>query len=219
MTRDSRIQQDVLEELRWDTRVGETEVGVAVNAGVVVLSGTVSSWGKRIAAQEAAHRVRGVVDVANDLLVKPAGSKARTDVEIAHAVRHALEWDVAVPDERIRSTVSRGWVVLEGEVDFPHEREDAERAIRNLSGVVGISNQLEVSLRETLRHNVRQSIESALQRQTDREAKRLTISVKDGEVVVSGEARSRAEQQAILGAIRGTRGVRSVKSALLISGE
>lgn len=64
---DSEIQQAVLRELKWDTRVEETDVGVEVNAGVVTLTGTVSSWAKRMAAQEAAHRVGGVLDVANDV--------------------------------------------------------------------------------------------------------------------------------------------------------
>ena len=113
---DSQIQQDVLRELKWDTRVEETDVGVEVDRAVVTLTGTVSSYAKRMAAQEAAHRVAGVLDVVNDIQVHLPGSLARTDTEIAQAVRHALEWDVVVPDTQIRSTVSDGWVTLEGDV-------------------------------------------------------------------------------------------------------
>jgi osmotically-inducible protein OsmY len=91
---DSEIQQDVLRELKWDTRVEETDVGVEVDGGVVTLSGTVSSWGRRHAAAEAAHRVRGVLDVANDIVVKTPGTPGFTDTEVAQAVRHALAWDV-----------------------------------------------------------------------------------------------------------------------------
>ncbi len=215
-TKDSEIQQAVLAELRWDTRVAETEVGVEVDRGVVTLSGTIDSWAKREAAQEAAHRVRGVLDVANDIVVRPQGLKARTDTEIAHAVRNALEWDVSVPEKRIRSTVSGGLVTLEGDVDFYTERADAERAVRNLAGVVGIHNRIEVTSREGLRHDVRQAIEGALARQFGRELKRLRLDVTDGQVRVSGNVHSRAEREAIVGAIRGTRGVRRIKDELSV---
>ena len=97
---DTQIHHDVLEELKWDSRVDETEVGVQVARGVVTLTGTVTSWAKRVAAQEAARRVIGVLDVANDIKVKVPGGLARTDTEIAQAVRQALEWDVFVPDEQ-----------------------------------------------------------------------------------------------------------------------
>jgi osmotically-inducible protein OsmY len=110
---DAQIQREVLEELKWDTRVDETDVGVEVDAGVVTLTGTVANYAKRLAAQEAAHRVRGVLDVANDIQVKITGGPVRTDTEIAQAVRAALEWDAHVPHERIQSTVANGIVTLE----------------------------------------------------------------------------------------------------------
>src|SRR6476646_2395134 len=93
MKTDTQIHHDVLEELKWDSRVDETEVGVEVDSGVVTLTGTVTSWAKRMAAQEAARRVIGVLDVANDITVKVPGGRGRTDTEVAQAVRRALEWD------------------------------------------------------------------------------------------------------------------------------
>lgn len=114
---DSQIQQDVLQELRWDPRVDAAEVGVQVKDGVVTLTGEIGSLAKRLAAREAAHRVAGVLDVADDLVVKLPGAMRRTDDELARTVRQALEWDAFVPDRRIRSTVSNGWVTLQGDVD------------------------------------------------------------------------------------------------------
>ena len=99
---DAQIHHDIIEELTWDPRVDETEVGVAVEGGVVTLTGTVTSWAKRLAAQEAARRVAGVKDVANDIAVKTPGGLFRTDTEIAQAVRRTLEWDVFVPDDAHR---------------------------------------------------------------------------------------------------------------------
>jgi osmotically-inducible protein OsmY len=173
MKTDADIKQDVIQELKWDTRVNETEIGVGVVARVVTLTGTVSSWGKKLAAGEAAHRVDGVLDVANDIGVKPVGSYARTDTDIARAVRSSLEWDVFIPDDRIRSTVSQGWVTLEGDVDYYSHRNDAERAVRNLAGVRGVTNRIEVKTAKVDPRDIRSSLEEALKRHAARDAKRI----------------------------------------------
>lgn len=139
---DIELQKAVLEELRWDARIDPADVGVTVDDSIVMLAGTVRSYAERVAADEAAHRVDGVRDVANELEVRLPDILQRTDTEIARAVRWALEWDVLVPDERIQSSVSNGWVTLQGTVDKPTQREDAERAIRNLAGVRGVVNDI-----------------------------------------------------------------------------
>jgi osmotically-inducible protein OsmY len=213
MKSDSQIQQDVLLELSWDPRVEETEVGVEVDRGVVTLTGTVSSWAKRVAAQEAAHRVTGVLDVANDIKVKLPGDLVRTDTEIAQAVRRALEWDALVPNERIQSTVSNGWVTLEGSIDTWAEREDAERAVQNLIGVRGVMDKMTVKAAKRVEpEKVHEAIENALERRADREAKRIKVEVTDaGTVTLTGQVRSWAEKRATLASARFAPGVRSVE--------
>ena len=213
---DAQIQQDVLRELKWDTRVEATGVGVEVHDAVVTLTGTLSSWAKSLAAQEAAHRVAGVLDVANDIKVKVPGDLGRSDTDIAAAVRRALEWDVLVPDARLKSTVSNGWVTLEGTVDCWSERQDAERAVRNLAGVRGVSNAIVVSPSPVLPADVRRAIEQALERQAEREAGRIALEVRDGRVSLSGVVHSWPERQAVIGAARGTRGVREVEDRLRV---
>lgn len=214
---DAEIQLEVLQELKWDTRVEETEIGVAVHKGVVTLTGTVSSWAKRLAAEEAAHRVAGVLDVANDVEVKFPSSLARSDTEIAQAVRHALEWDVFVPDTRIQSTVSDGRVTLDGTVDTLSEREDAERAVQNLSGVRAVTNRIKVAPSMRVPHDVEKAIEEALERRAQREAKRITVTVTDGRVTLMGHVRSWAERQAVVGAARYAPGVETVDDRLHIT--
>ncbi len=211
---DVQIHHDVLEELKWDSRVDETEVGVQVHNGVVTLNGTVTGWAKRVAAQEAAQRVIGVLDVANDLKVNVPGT--RTDTDIAHAIRQALEWDVFVPDDKIHSTVSDGWVTLEGTLDRLSQREDAERAVRNLFGVRGISNMITLKVTTPVTEDVRKAIEQTLERRAEREARRIRVDVHDGVVTLTGTVHSWAERKSVLAAVRFTQGVRSVDDRLRI---
>jgi osmotically-inducible protein OsmY len=213
---DTQIHQEVLEELRWDPRVDETDVGVEVDDGVVTLTGTVTGWARRVAAEEAVRRVAGVLDVANDVKIKPTEGSIRSDTEIARAVRHALEWDVFVPDVRITSSVSDGWVTLDGVVERWSEREDAERAVRNLAGVRNVLNNILVEPPATVSADVRRHIEKALERRTERELRRIRIDVHDGVVTLTGAVGSPAERRSIVGAARSTSGVRSVDDKLHI---
>jgi osmotically-inducible protein OsmY len=213
---DTQIHHDVLEELKWDSRVDETEVGIEVDNGVVTLTGTVSSWAKRLAAQEAVRRVIGVLDVANDIKIKVPGGSARTDTELAQAVRRALEWDVFVPDEKISSTVSDGWVTLEGALDRWSQRDDAERAVRNLTGVRGVINKITLNVTKPVTEDVRKAIEQVLERRAEREARKIRVEVQNGAVTLTGSVHSWAERKSVLAAARFTPGVRSIEDRLRV---
>lgn len=152
MRTDTDIQQDVLRALNEDPRLDDATIRVTVDRGVVTLTGTVGSHALKLAAQEAAHQVHDVHDVANDVRVQAPDPQALTDTMLAHEVRRALEWHVRVPDERIRSTVSDGWVTLDGTVEFPHERADAERAVSQITGVCGVTNNIEVEVPPVTRY-------------------------------------------------------------------
>jgi osmotically-inducible protein OsmY len=211
---DVQIQKEVRDELIWDGRVEVTDVGIQVDAGVVGLTGTVSSYPKRLAAQEAAHRVGGVLDVVNDIKVHVPGSLQRTDIEIAQAVRDALEWDVVVPDRQIRSTVSGGWVTLEGVVPAWRDREIVERAVHALAGVVGVTNKIDVNAPYVKTERIQREIEEALERRAERHARHVRVVVRGGTVELSGPVQSWAEREAVLGAARYTHGVKQVEDHL-----
>lgn len=213
---DYEIKQQVLRELKWDSRIAWAQIGVEVHDALVTLSGTVNTYGRKTAAQHAAHRVAGVLDVANEIEVRPTGTLARTDQEIAKAVRHTLEWDALVPDERIQSTVSEGWVTLEGNVDLWHERQDAEKAVLRLAGVVGVFNKIAIVPRDIDPAELREEIEEALETRADREADRLRIEVKNGAVELWGRVHSWQEKRAVIGSIGHMPGVMAVKEHLRI---
>lgn len=213
---DAQIQSDVLQALRGDTRVRAADIGVTVQSGVVTLAGRVDSWARRLAAQDAAHRVQGVLDVANDITIEPAGTHARTDADVAKAVRLALVWDIRVPDEQIKSTVTDGLVTLEGTVDYWTQREDAEKAVRYLAGVRAVTNLIGVQAPEVTPSEVRKAIDDALARQARRDSQEITTRMEGGRVTLTGVVPSWAERRAVLDAVGATYGVREVIDRLRI---
>jgi osmotically-inducible protein OsmY len=191
---DTQIHSDVLAELKWDPRVTPNEIGVAVKDGVVTLTGWVDSYTKRWAAEEAAHRVRGVKAVANDVEVRLSISAERTDADIAAAAVRALEWDAFVPVDRLDVTVSKGWVTLKGEVEWQYQRQDAERVVRRLSGVKGVTNLITVKP-YLAPSDIKSKIEQALVRSAELDAKRITVDVVGSKVTLKGTVRSWAEKE------------------------
>ena len=193
---DEEIQHDVLEELKWDAHVQPNEIGVAVKDGVVTLTGWVDSYVKRWVAERAAHRVRGVRAVANDIEVRLPSAAERTDTDIAAAVTRALEWDALVPTEKIDVTVSKGWVTLQGEVEWEHQKRAAERVVRSLSGVRGVTNLIAVRPRLTPSpEDLKRRIEDALLRSAETDAQRITVEVQGDRVILKGTVRSWYEKR------------------------
>lgn len=212
---DAQIQADILSELKWDARVLPNEIGIVVKDGVVTLTGWVDSYTKKWVAEEAAHRVRGVRAVANDIEVRLSTAGERTDADIAAAAVRALEWDALISVERLDVTVSKGWVSLKGEVEWQYQRQDAERVVRRLSGVKGVSNLLVVKPR-VAPADLKQKIEQALIRSAEVDAKRITVEVQGSKIILKGTVRSwtekeEAERQAWLAP-----GVSSVENRIVI---
>jgi osmotically-inducible protein OsmY len=207
---DSQLKTDVLNELKWDSNVNETEVGVQARDGIVTLTGNISAYHKKLAALDAAHRVFGVLDVVDEMKIRIPSIWERTDQDIAAAVRDTLKWDVSVPDQKIKSTVTSGTVTLEGVVDNWMERYNAEKAINRLTGVKGVINKLTTAAKAIDAAQVKRDIESALERQTEREAKRLGVAVHDGTVTLTGSVRSWGEKNSAERVAWATAGVRHV---------
>lgn len=211
---DEQIKLQVEGELNWDTRTWNLDVQVDVSDGIVTLTGVIPSYAQQVAAQDAAHRVQGVLDVANDIIVKIPHE--RGDEEIAHSIRKILEWDVLVPDTQIKSTITDGWVKLEGTVNTLSQKEDAARAVKNMAGVIGITNNLEIESNKAQPEDLHKKIEEALERRATREADKLSIVIEDGAVNLSGRVHSWRERQAVLGSISHTPGVKRVNDNLRI---
>ena len=212
---DDELQKAVHDEMTWDLRLKAAEIGVAVSLGVVTLAGTLDSWEARVAAQHAAHRVIGVLDVVNGIKLRAFGAHVQSDLEIARSVRLALECDVSVPSDHIASTVSAGVVTLEGSVDTWRQHDDTERVVRDLKAVREVANLVRVESCALSPSAVRATLESALERRAHQAVKEIEISVDRDRVVLSGRVASGAERDAVVLAARNTPGVGSVSDERL----
>jgi len=216
MKTDAELQHDVMEELKWEPTIRAAEIGVGVTDGVVTLSGYVDSFYKKRAAERAAMRVFGVKAVLEELKVRLPSSLKRSDEDLARAVENVLEWNVLVPYERIKVHVRDGLVTLSGEVDWGYQKFAAADAVSCLLGVVWFDNQITVKPEVKLQ-DVKDQIESALQRNALLDARRITIETHRGTVTLSGSVHSWAERAEAQWVAWAAPGVAEVENNIIIS--
>lgn len=188
------LQQNVQNALDWEPSVGARDIGVSVDDGIVTLRGDVGSYAEKSAAERLAFRVYGVKAVANDITVRVASGYERTDTEIAQAAVAALKWNSLVPSNQVTVAVSNGWLTLNGTLDWQYQKEGAMRAVRDLTGVRGVTNGIVVKPRLQA-IDVQAKIEAAFKRSAEIDARRVSVTAQDGKVSLSGNVRSWAERQ------------------------
>jgi len=194
MRSDSDIKRDVEAELQSDPSIDASDIAVAAKNGVVTLTGFVRSYSEKLGAEAAAKRVAGVVGLANDLEVRFSAADQRPDPEIARDAITALKNYLPFSWHQIKVIVDKGWVTLEGQVEWNYQREEAERAVRRVKGVRGVINtiQLKPGVEPT---EIKRKIEEAFRRSAEIDASRITVETNGGEVILKGSVRSWAERQ------------------------
>ena len=217
MRTDQELHRDVVAELNWQPALRDEEIGVAVKGGVVTLSGEVTTYARKFEAERAAESVHGVKAVAIDLNVKLPHSLAHPDTEIAHAALQALKWDVEVPDDKIKLRVEDGRILFEGKVDFQYQRLAAERAVRYLAGVKGVSSLITVEPRKVSTFDVSKKITEAFKRSAEVDSSRISVESTDGMVVLTGKVRSWAERRDAENAAWAAPGVKGVDDRMVVS--
>jgi osmotically-inducible protein OsmY len=215
MRTDQDIQSDVVAQLKWEPGLRDDDVAVAVRDGVVTLAGFVESYADKWRAERVVSGVRGVKAIANDLEVRLPSSSTRPDPEIARAAVDALKWNIAVPQDRIKVKVEKGWVTLEGDVDWHFQKESAERSVRYLTGVKGVTNLISVRVAPTPA-DVRQRIKEALQRGAQFDAEHITVEVDGHTAILRGTVRSYAEMRDAERAARNAPGITDVRNELTV---
>lgn len=214
---DAEIEDQVCRELRWDCRTEKSPIMVSVTEGAVTLNGEVKYFAIKRAAEEAAQRIAGVASVQNNLSVRNPVVEFRGDCEIAEAITWAFEWNVLVPHEQVSVMVHNGFVTLQGSVDCLSQREEAERAVVNLLGVVGIANYIAVKAQPLAAETVSDDILSALERQSVATSEQVKVNVEEGAVRLSGTTPTWNHRCAAVSAARFAHGVNAIVDDLQIA--
>jgi len=192
---DSQLQQDVLQELKFEPSITASQIGVTAKDGIVGLTGNVDTYAAKYAAVHAAERVAGVKAVTDELKVDLPAYHVRNDQDIATAAVNALQWDVWVPADSIKVRVDDGWITLEGQVEYKYQQDAAEDAVCNLTGIKGVTNMITLKRPEVSPSEVKTNIEQALRRAAEIDADKITVSVVKDKVVLNGKVSSWAERQ------------------------
>ena len=212
---DMDIQKDVIAELRWEPSLRNDDIALGVRDGVVTLGGFVDSYADRWKAEQVASKVKGVKAIANEIEVKLPSGSSRPDPDVARAAVDALSWNISVPHDRIKVKVDKGWITLEGDVEWYYQKEAAERAVRYLTGVRGVTNLITLRTRVTST-DVKEKIKEALQRGAQFDAEHITVEVVGTKAILRGTVRSYAEMRDAERAARNAPGVTEVENRLTV---
>ena len=216
MNTNLELQRHVMDELAWEPRVDAAEIGVSVESGIVILNGTVKSFPEKWAAERAAQRVLGVRAVTDEIAVKLPGGSEHTDTDIARAAANSLEWNTSVPRNRIKLLVKDGFITLDGNVEFYYQKNEAEQAIRNLTGVKGVYNEIAVKP-VVLAADIKSKIEKALERAAEVDAKKISVEAQNSRVILRGNVRTWVEREEAVRAAWAAPGVSDVQNDIRIA--
>jgi len=190
MKNNADLQKDVQDAIKWEPLLNAAEIGVTVKDGVVTLTGTVDNYSKKTEAENAAKSVAGVKAVVEEIEVKYNNSWAKKDDnEIATEIFNAWKWNWRIPNDKVKVKVEKGWVTLEGELEWNFQKEAAKDAIKNLMGVVGVSNNIKIKS-ETHDEIEKKDIEDALKRNWSINEKDITVKVSGHKVTLTGMVNS-----------------------------
>jgi osmotically-inducible protein OsmY len=214
---DSQIQQDVTNEIKNDPSIKSTQVSNSTHDGIVTLRGSVPHYFEKSRAVEAAQRVGGVRAVADEIEVNIMGSYIRTDEQIAEAALNALRWSYTVPS-KVDVVVEKGWITLKGEAEWDYERRAAQRAVRDLMGVTGVTNLIYLKSKSIHKAaDIKLRIEEALKRSAEIEGRKISVTVDGNQVTLSGNVHSFGEVEDAKHAAWMSPGIMSVVNHIQIS--
>lgn len=215
MSHDDQLQKAVLAELNWEPSITAAHIGVTADNGTVTLTGHVESYGQKHAAEMATGRVKGVKAVAEEIEVRLPFQIKRDDADIATAAVNRLAWDTTTPRDAIKIKVEKGWLSLTGEVNWHFQKEAAEREVRHLLGVVGVTNSISVKPRVDTAH-LQDDIQHALHRSIFFQPEKVHVTARDGHVKLTGTVSSWMERRTAGSTAWAAPGATTVENDLIV---
>lgn len=210
------LRQDILDELDFDPAIDAADIGVAVDNGVVTLSGHVPTYAQKVKVEDVVRSVKGVTAIAQEMEVRPFGTNRTADDEIAKRAVNTIAWNTSIPSGSVQIRVQDGWVKLTGKVEWQYQKTAAEDAVRHLGGVIGVTNQIEIKPRPST-YDIKQRIENALKRNAEIEAQEIKVNVLDnGAVRLEGRVHAWSERRAAERAAWSAAGVKTVEDRITI---
>ncbi|SDE42953.1 Osmotically-inducible protein OsmY, contains BON domain [Pricia antarctica] len=216
MKTDQKLKTDVLAELAWEPRIDETQIGVIVENGVVTLTGFVDDFYKKVAAERAVKRVKGVKAMAGDIEVKYGDAFKETDKEVAKAIVRRFAWNTVIPYEKIAITVRDGWVELSGEVEWAYQKDGAKRVVEKMMGVKGVMNNIDIE-QKVVPSDIKNRIIEAFHRAADIDAQNIEVDTEGSTVKLSGTVHSIAEKEDAQRAVFRATGVTKIRNELKVA--
>lgn len=206
---DSTLRQNIIDELDFEPSIDSANIGVAVDQGVATLTGHVPTYAQKASIEAVVRRVKGVRGIAEEIEVRPFGTHPTADDEIAKRALNSINWNTVIPQDAVTVQVQKGWVTLKGRVEWQYQKVAAAKAVNALSGVIGVSNQIEVAPKVSA-SDVKRRIEDALKRNAEVEAQRIRVEVAGDQVTLEGRINALVEREAAERAAWAAPGVRSV---------
>lgn len=216
MKSDKEIQKDVIAELNFDPAVNQAEIGVQVKGGVVTLTGHVSNYSEKWNAETAAQRVAGVKALVIDMDIILPKLSVRTDADIAQSVENILRWKTFLPEGAVNITIENGWVKLSGEVEWEYQRQLTIEAIRHITGVTGVSDDIKLKPKAES-NTIKPVIEAALKRRARDSSQNIQVAVQGGEVTLTGHVLNWSDRYLATHSAWNTPGVSKVKDHMVFA--
>ncbi|MGM4984405.1 BON domain-containing protein [Rhizobium sp. SG741] len=213
---DIALRQNILDELEFEPRVDAADIGVVARDGIVTLTGHVGTYAEKDAAEKAVRRVKGVRAIAQEMDVRILGPRRTDDDDIARRAVKMVDWNISIPKQMVQIRVCKGVVTLTGKVEWQYQKNAAAAAVRDLAGVVGVSNLIDV-VPGISADDVKRRIENALERDAELEAQAIRVDVSDGKVTLKGNVRTLSERRAAERAAWSAPGVHTLDDQLSIS--
>ncbi|WP_064713619.1 BON domain-containing protein [Rhizobium bangladeshense] len=212
---DITLRQNIIDELDFEPSIDAANIGISVEEGIVTLTGHVGSYSEKETAERVVKRIKGVRGIAQEIEVRIFGNHETSDDDIARRAANMLDWNVSVPKGAIQVKVQKGWVTLTGKAEWQYQKNAAADAVRNLAGVVGLSNLIEISPSVSAA-DVKKRIEDAFKRDAELESQGIRVEVSGGSVTLKGKVHTWSERRAAERAAWSAPGIKTLNDQIAI---